>query len=341
MDRIGRKWTLLVAALPKVCSWIAVALANDYIVLYLARLLAGIGCGITYSVMPMYLGEISSKRTRGPLGTLMAVLINIGILLIYAIGLYVSRYTMALISLAVPVIFIVTFVWLPESSVFLTRKNRLHHAERTLKWSLGKDNVDAELDEIKRIVYSEEESSSGTSFIRSLREAYRTAGNRRAFGIAIILLSALTLTGAAPILAYQSYICKEAGFEIGSDLSIITTGCAIVLAGITCVTLVRSVGKRKLLLFSAPLCVLSLGIIATFFTLMSNGFDVSMIRWIPTVFLVVYVIVYGLALNPVPLAYVGEIFAFDVKVPAAICCSLYYAITTTATVKFYQVGCPN
>lgn len=341
MDRIGRKWTLLVAAVPKLLSWIALGLANDYTVLYFARLLAGVGCGMTYSVMPMYLGEISSKRTRGPLGTLMAVLINTGILLIYAIGLYVSRYTMAMMSLAVPMLFILTFVWLPETSVFLTRKNRLNHAERTLKWSLGKDNVDAELEEIKRIVSIEDEASRGMTFCGSLREACRTAGNRRSFGIAMILLSALTLTGAAPILAYQAYISKESGLEIGSDIGIVTTGCAIVIAGITCVALVQSVGKRRLLLFSAPLCVLSLGTIATFFTLMSNGINVSQVNWIPTVFIIVFVIVYGLALNPIPLAYVGEIFAFDIKAPAAIVCSLYYAITTTVTVKFYQVGLVN
>lgn len=32
--------------------------------------MAGVGCGITYSVMPMYLGEVSSKKTRGPLGSI-------------------------------------------------------------------------------------------------------------------------------------------------------------------------------------------------------------------------------------------------------------------------------
>lgn len=338
MDRIGRKWTLLFASMPKIFSWLGIAFANDYGTLYFARLLAGIGCGITYSVMPMYLGEISSKRTRGPLGTLIAVLINTGILLIYAIGLYVSRFTMAMISLVVPIVFVVTFIWLPETSVFLTRKNRLTRAERTLKWSLGKDDVEAELDEIKRIVAIEDENVGELSFLSSLREAGRTAGNRRAFGVAMIVLSCLTLTGAAPVLAYQAYIFQEAGFVIGSNISILTTGCAIVLAGITCVSLVRSVGKRTLLLLSAPLCVLALGTIATYFTIASSGVDVSPVNWIPTVFVVAYVIVYGLALNPVPLAYVGEIFAFEVKIPGAIFCSLYYAITTTATVKFYQVN---
>lgn len=69
MDRIGRKGTLLFATIPKIASWILVGLAATVSQLYFGRILAGIGCGITYAVMPMYLGEVSSKKTRGPLGS--------------------------------------------------------------------------------------------------------------------------------------------------------------------------------------------------------------------------------------------------------------------------------
>lgn len=70
MDRIGRKGTLLFATIPKIASWILIGLAATITQLYVGRILAGIGCGITYAVMPMYLGEVSSKRTRGPLGSI-------------------------------------------------------------------------------------------------------------------------------------------------------------------------------------------------------------------------------------------------------------------------------
>lgn len=70
MDRIGRKGTLLFATIPKIASWILIGLAATIGQLYIGRLMAGVGCGITYSVMPMYLGEVSSKKTRGPLGSI-------------------------------------------------------------------------------------------------------------------------------------------------------------------------------------------------------------------------------------------------------------------------------
>ncbi|KAK0087578.1 hypothetical protein PV325_000704 [Microctonus aethiopoides] len=336
MDKIGRKWTLIFAALPKIFSWIAISFANSNITLCGARLLAGVGCGITYSVMPMYIGEISSKRTRGPLGTLITVLINVGLLIIYVIGLRVDRFTMGMISLGIPVLFVVTFIWLPESSVYLTRKNRLTHAKQTLMWSLGKDDVEKELEEIRRIVFTEDQVRH-IGLLGSMKVAVKTEACKKAIIIMFILGNVLTLTGAAPILAYQSFIFDKAGFDIGADVGIVVTGCAIVIAGIVCVLFVKIIGKRKLIVFAAPLTTISLGLVAIFFTLMAYGVNVESINWIPTVFIVIYVILYGLALNPMPLAYLGEIFPFDVKVPAGICASIYYALSTTATVKVFQV----
>lgn len=257
-------------------------------------------------------------------------------LLIYTIGLWISRFTMAMIGLCVPLLFLLTFIWLPESSVFLTRKNKLEPAERTLQWTLGKKNVDEEFDEVKRIVAIENKCGQ-ISLSEMFKQAFTKAQNRRAFRIAIIVLSGLSLTGAAPILVYQSYIFDEAGFEISTNTSIILTGIAIVMSGCVCVTLVRSVGKRLLLLIAAPICVLSLATIAIFFQLQSSGHDVSQFKWVPTVFVVIYVLGFGLGLNPIPLAYIGEIFVYEAKVPAAMFSALYYALSTIAIVKFYQV----
>lgn len=336
MDTIGRKWTLLAASIPKVCSWILLALATNVTTIYIGRMLAGVGCGVTYSVAPIYLGEITSKQTRGLLSTLMAVLINIGMLIIYALGLNFTRFTSSMIAISVPIIFLLCFVWLPETAVYLTRKNRLTSAERTLQWALNRKNVDEELEEIKRIVSSESDGNK-SSFLESLKDIYRKSECRKAFRVVIILLSALTLSGAAPILAYQSETFHKAGYEFSVDIIIVISGCTLVSAGCICVATVKIAGKRLLLLISAPIAAISLATVAAFFTLQARGFDVSSIRWVPILGVVVYVVSYGLALNPIPIAYIGEIFPNDVKVPAAIFCSLYYAVASVVVVEFYQV----
>jgi lysylphosphatidylglycerol synthetase-like protein (DUF2156 family) len=170
------------------------------------------------------------------------------------------------------------------------------------------------------------------------RQVFTKAQNRRAFRIATIVMSGLSLTGAAPILAFQSYIFNEAGFQISTNTSIIMTGVAIVVSGCACVTLVRFTGKRLLLLIAAPICVVSLATIATFFQLQFSDHDVSQFKWVPTVFVVIYVLGFGLGLNPIPLAYIGEIFTYEAKVPAAMFSALYYALSTIVVVKLYQVS---
>ena len=335
MDRIGRKGTLLVASVPKVCSWILLALATNVTTIYIGRLFAGVGCGVTYSVAPIYLGEITSKRTRGPLSTMMAVLINIGMLVIYAIGLYFSRFTSSMVAISVPLLFLLCFIWLPETAVYLTRKNRLTKAEKTLQWALNRKNVEEELEEIKRIVNNGVEGN--ISFLESLKDVYRKPESRKAFGVVIILLSALTLSGAAPILAYQADTFEKAGYQFSVNIVIVISGWAIVLAGCVCVATVKIAGKRMLLLISAPIAATSLATVAMFFTLQDRGYDVSGASWIPLLGIVVYVVSYGLALNPIPIAYIGEIFPNEVKVPAAIFCSLYYAAASVVVVEFYQV----
>lgn len=335
MDRIGRKWTLLVGALPKVFSWIAIGLADTPSALYLGRVLAGVGCGISYAVVPMYIGEISSKRTRGPLGTMNALSINLGILFIYTVGLATSRYTMAMISVAGPLLFIVSFIWLPESAVYLTQKNQLARAEEVLKWTLGKEDVQKELEEVKGIV-SAEDKTRAIGFFATLKKASKSPANRRACWIQLILSSAIGVTGAAPILSFQSHILKQAKFD-GVDFTIVATGVAVVISGMICMAVVKFTGKRKMLLMSGPPFIGSLAVLSIFFTLLEYGIDLSAVNWIPSVFIIIYIVVFGFSFNPLPIAYLGELFSIDMKVIAGVCAVLYYAITTTVAIEIYQV----
>lgn len=352
MDRIGRKWTMLIAAIPKISSWILFAGAGSQggvAPFYVGRLLAGIGTGITYCVTPMYLGEISTKRTRGPLSASLAVWINVGLLAIYAVGLYFTRLAMSLIAVSVPLMFTLCFTWLPKSAVFLAKKKRYAKAERVLKWSLGRENVDSELEEIKRIVEADRDPADKILHHpggrgRSCLESLTKLESRRAFNVVAILLSAMIFSGAAPILAYQVDTFEEAGFqEISTELCVLASGAIIVLSGVACVLLVKRTGKRALLLVAAPVTVLSHAVVAAFFTLQGGaaaeprGVIATNFKWVPTLFIMIYALFYGVALNPLPLSYISEIFPVDVKVPAAIFTSVFYAVGSVFVVDMYQV----
>lgn len=223
MNSIGRKLTLLATAPPRIVAWLLYAVAPSVGYLYAGRFLAGVSNGVTYSVLPMYLAEMTSKQLRGLVGALISELINCGVLVIYAIGLSTERFAMSLIALCVPLIFSGSFAWCPESAFFLVRKNRLGKAENTLKWTLHQDDVGKELDEIRRIV-TVEDAYSKITFKDICRSAVTKRENRRAWSIAFILLTAMTWTGATPLLAYQSFIYEQAGFKLSPKVSILMTG---------------------------------------------------------------------------------------------------------------------
>jgi Sugar (and other) transporter len=61
------------------------------------------------------IGEIASDDCRGALGSFMQIGIVAGILYVYCIGPYVSFLTFQYLCLVVPIVFIVTFYFMPDS----------------------------------------------------------------------------------------------------------------------------------------------------------------------------------------------------------------------------------
>lgn len=172
----GRKLTLLFITVPMFLSCIIIAFATTYWWLYIARLvrnlrishpliiiiekliiyriLAGCGIGITYTSVPMYLGEIADDNIRGGFGILMTVLSNTGILIAYSFGPWTSRATLALIGAIFPLIYVLTFMWMPESPYFYTEKNELLKAQESLAWLKGTSDVTEEIKLIQKSIAS-------------------------------------------------------------------------------------------------------------------------------------------------------------------------------------------
>lgn len=73
-ERLGRKPTLLLAAVPYILGWVLIMEANSVLVIYISRMVSGIGYGLVYTTAPMYLGEIASDKVRGSMATLITVM---------------------------------------------------------------------------------------------------------------------------------------------------------------------------------------------------------------------------------------------------------------------------
>lgn len=137
------------------------------------RFIAGLGSGISYTVAPMYLGEIADDRIRGALGSMIGVMLNVGILLTYAVGPWIGRVALAGFGAAFPILFGILFICMPESPHYLVMKEDTDGAQKSLNWLKGSGQVDEELKKIRDNVEFEQKNTG------TVRELVMVPGNRK------------------------------------------------------------------------------------------------------------------------------------------------------------------
>eukprot|EP01018_Ginkgo_biloba_P031735 Gb_22997 [translate_table: standard] len=86
-DKLGRRRTFHLDAIPLIVGALISATAKSVQAMIIGRMLAGIGIGITSSLVPLYISEISPTHIRGALGSVNQLFICVGILVALVAGL--------------------------------------------------------------------------------------------------------------------------------------------------------------------------------------------------------------------------------------------------------------
>ena len=95
VEKIGRRWTLIVSNVAILVTWIATYWAPNFAVLLTARIVKGVFYGIMKPVGYLLLSEISLIRFRGSLGILNTLVINLVMLLGYVMAITCPFYLYA------------------------------------------------------------------------------------------------------------------------------------------------------------------------------------------------------------------------------------------------------
>lgn len=137
--------------IPSILGWILIATGETVEIFYVARFIFGVSLSISFTVLPMYCGEIAETSIRGILGSFLQLFITIGLLWAYSIGPYVSYTTFWITCGALPIAFFVFFFTMPESPYYLAAKGRKEEVISVLARLRGKskDAVRIEADEIE------------------------------------------------------------------------------------------------------------------------------------------------------------------------------------------------
>lgn len=304
----SRKVTGYLVALPFVVSWILIIVAKSIDVLCIARFIGGMGSGGIILFASLYVSETAQDTVRGTLGSYLTLFTNAGVLFAYVIGSYVSYYTFAYTAIAIPVIYVLGLIWLPETPNYLVNRGKYTEAERSLRWLRGKDDklVELELSKLNSFVKERGERVS-------LKQMLCAAGTRRALIIGFVLSANLQFCGLFAVLTYTVNIFQEAGSDLSPNIATILIG-ALQLSGSCASSLLIDKAGRKILLLISNLCMATcLLIIGGFFFFKNQGSDVSNFGWVPVGSLSVYIVANSLGLAPVTFLMVSEIFEPQVK----------------------------
>ncbi|KAH9758740.1 Sugar transporter ERD6-like 6 [Citrus sinensis] len=118
-EYIGRKGSLMIAAIPNIIGWLAISFARESSFLYMGRLLEGFGVGIISYTVPVYIAEIAPQNLRGALGSVNQLSVTIGIMLAYLLGLFVPWRILAVLGILPCTILITGLFFIPESPRWL------------------------------------------------------------------------------------------------------------------------------------------------------------------------------------------------------------------------------
>ncbi|KAI8988010.1 major facilitator superfamily domain-containing protein [Mycotypha africana] len=147
-EKLGRRLTIIVNNFGFIIGSLLCCVAVHQAMFIIGRILCGISCGLGSLVVPTYIGEVSTIKGRGTMGTCNQFLIVIGLLLASAIGLPLAKVPLWRINYAITAFPAIAQVFLmatcAESPRWLVSKSRFEEARATLQKLRGNCNIEQE-----------------------------------------------------------------------------------------------------------------------------------------------------------------------------------------------------
>lgn len=309
-DRIGRRTALLFSAVPLSLHYIGAAFAREVWQLYISRFIGGIAIAAVYTIVPVYLGEITDAGIRGAVSVAMPTSASTGVLFAFCAGPYLSIMTFNLICGVIPIVFIaLAIVLVPESPHYLLAKQKWTLAENALIYLRGvalKEErellVRMEMLDIEKSI---KENSKQLTYWQVLAE---TGTIRKGLIISCGIMFFQQASGNMAVLTYMQSMFEAADINISPEIAVILIGIIQVGFSLVASLLTDKLGRKLLLLTS----LLGVGVAQTtqgvFFHLKATHRPVETVSWLPIFAAVLFTISYSLGLGTVSWVIVGELF---------------------------------
>lgn len=331
-EKFGRRISLLSLAIPHIISYLTLAFAWHVYLYYFGRVLGGLALGGGYTVLPMYIAEISKDSNRGAMSQTLNVFWAFGNFLPYAIGPFVSISRFNLIISCIPLTFFVVFFLIaPETPYYLVKVNKMKEAETSLMLlrSTDEKGVQKELEHIQTCLRQEEKGTVIAIFTK--REL------RKAFIICIVLIITQGFSGFCAITFYLQPIFDAAGTGLPSDISALVVGVSMLISSFFAPFLIEKAGRKKLVICSCLGITASLAMLGAFFYVQnSTNFGTGAIFWLPIFSLILYIFAFNFGIASVPWTLCSELFPSTFKQVSSSSVSSVCWITSFLETKFFN-----
>lgn len=311
-DRLGRRLTIVTAALLFVAGAMVESLAPGSYVLVAGRLLVGFGVGVASVAAPLYAAELAPSRLRGRMVSLYQLAITVGIFVAYFADYLLingNQWRAMLGISAVPgVLLVLAILPLPDSPRWYVKAGRHDDAKEALQKVEPDVDIDGELQEIEDL---NEKEAAG-----SWREVFASRW-RRPLAIGVLLAVLQQFTGINAIIYYADKVFAAAGFSSLASQSLATLlaiGAVNVVATFVAVAWVDRFGRRPLLLVGSVGMGVSLVVVGAMFEVMGatphsgHASGTTATGIVTLVALIVFIASFAFSLGPVVWTIINEIY---------------------------------
>lgn len=299
-DYLGRKRTMLISAVLFTVSAVGCAVCGNFNQLVVYRIIGGVGIGVVSIISPLYISEISVARYRGRLVSLYQLAVTVGFLGAYLVNYAllnnasvggvseeslwnqvfyteVWRGMLGMESLPAILFFLIIF-FIPESPRWLILRRHTESARRILKRIYGSDEMaEEELNATREVVQNVTKSEWKLILKPGILKAVL-------IGVGIAILG--QFMGVNAVLYYGPAIFESSGLSGGDSLFYqVMVGVVNMLTTVLALVIIDKVGRKQLVYYGVSGMIVSLVLIAFYFT-MGESLGIS------SIFLLIFFLFY-------------------------------------------------
>jgi sugar porter (SP) family MFS transporter len=330
-DRIGRRKSLLLAAVLFAASTLGAALAGSVLVFSIGRLLGGLAIGLASVLTPVYIAEVAPAGSRGRLVSMNQLAIVVGILAAYVVswalaGIGESSWRWMLGVAAIPALaFFVGLLFIPESPRWLISNQQREKGRQILSRIYGPEQANLEVLLVEEAA-SAEQGTWSEVFARPMRRPLIVA-----LGLAILC----QITGINTVLYYGSILISEHFRGQTADTALMANviiGCTNLVCTLIALRCLDRWGRRTMLLTASAGMTVSLALFAVAYRIPG----ISPLLVLSCV--LCYTGFFAFAMGPIPWVVISEIFPNKIRGRAAsIATSTLWTGTLVVTFSFLSL----